>query len=64
MAGATASGICDSCGRPDDDLEPVHRVYVVPEGWDGDEKVDVMPDVERWCFVCRSHYPHQRMTPD
>ncbi|HET6954060.1 MAG TPA: hypothetical protein VFI47_27080 [Acidimicrobiales bacterium] len=50
---------CDSCGAPDDDLLAVHRVYVTPAAWDAEEKVDVVEGVERWCFPCRSHYPHQ-----
>ena len=53
------TGACDSCGRDADDLEQVHRVYVVPESWDTPASATVEPDVERWCFVCRTHYPHQ-----
>ena len=53
------SGRCDSCGRDEDDLVEVHRVYVTPETWDTEGKVEVVDEVERWCFVCRSHYPHQ-----
>jgi hypothetical protein len=63
---------CDSCGAPSDDVAPVHRVYVTPRAWDltgddgGDEaaedKVDVLDEVERWCFPCRSQYPHQPLT--
>ncbi|HEX6422563.1 MAG TPA: hypothetical protein VFZ79_03745 [Acidimicrobiales bacterium] len=58
--------VCDSCGAPADDLAPVHRVYVSPGAWDlasGDEPagetVDVVDAVERWCFPCRSQYPHR-----
>jgi hypothetical protein len=50
---------CDSCGRTDDGLVDVHRVYVTPEAWDTPERIDVQPDVERWCFACRTHYPHE-----
>lgn len=39
----------------------MHRVYVTPETWDTEGKVDVMDEVEQWCFVCRSHYPHQEV---
>jgi hypothetical protein len=62
---------CDSCGAPADDTEPVRRVYVTPGGWDltgaeGDgpppERVEVVDEVERWCFPCRSQYPHQPVT--
>lgn len=57
---------CDSCGAPAGDVVAVHRVYVTPGGWDlsspdesGDDKVDVLDEVEQWCFPCRSQYPHQ-----
>lgn len=55
------SSPCDSCGRdePDDELTAVHRVYVTPEAWDREGKVEVVTEVERWCDVCQSHYPHQ-----
>ncbi len=59
---APSSGTCESCGRAEDDLEAVHRVYVTPEAWDTPGKVDVMPETEHWCLVCRSHYPHQQVT--
>ena len=39
----------------------MHRVYVTPESWDTEGKVDVVDEIERWCFVCRSHYPHQEV---
>jgi hypothetical protein len=54
-----APATCESCGVPADDLASVHRVYVTPEAWDRQEKVDVVDDVEQWCFPCRSMYPHQ-----
>ena len=48
------------------DVAAVHRVYITPGGWDlsspgesGDDKVDVLDEVEHWCFPCRSQYPHQ-----
>jgi hypothetical protein len=50
---------CASCGAPDDDLTAVRRVYVTPEAWDTEERVDVVDEVEWWCFPCRTHYPHQ-----
>jgi len=57
---------CDSCGAPADDVAAVHRVYVTPGAWDltaADERsadtADVLDEVERWCFPCRSQYPHQ-----
>jgi hypothetical protein len=54
---------CESCGAPDGDLVAVHRVYVTPEAWDTEEKVEVVDEVERWCFPCRSLYPHQEIEP-
>jgi hypothetical protein len=64
--------VCDSCGAPAADTAPVHRVYVTPRAWDlaGDgadddgpaERVDVLDEVETWCFPCRSQYPHQPLT--
>ena len=56
-----ATGRCESCGRDDEELAAVHRVYVTPESWDSEGKVDVVDEVEQWCFVCRSHYPHQEV---
>jgi len=61
-AGATS---CDSCGAPADDLARVRRVYVTPGAWDlgadqpADDTVQVVDEVEAWCFPCRSQYPHQ-----
>ena len=54
---------CDSCGRdePGADVVAVHRAYVTPGAWDAEERVDVQAEVERWCFACRSHYPHQEL---
>ncbi|MGH9234015.1 MAG: hypothetical protein ACRD0R_11840 [Acidimicrobiales bacterium] len=65
---------CDSCGAPAADTEPVHRVYVTPRDGDlsgetgeGDDEaagdhVEVVTEVESWCFPCRSQYPHQPLT--
>jgi hypothetical protein len=53
------SGHCESCGRDDEEVVSVHRVYVTPETWDTEGKIDVLDEVEQWCFSCRSHYPHQ-----
>jgi hypothetical protein len=61
------SATCESCGASvpsDDDLVPVHRVYVTPAAWDTEhteEKVEVVDEVERWCFPCRTLYPHQEI---
>jgi hypothetical protein len=57
--------VCDSCGAPADDVARVRRVYVTPGGWDlagdepADDRVEVLDEVEAWCFPCRSLYPHQ-----
>lgn len=54
---------CESCGAPAEDLVAVHRIYVTPEAWDTEEKVEVVDEVERWCFPCRTLYPHQETEP-
>jgi len=51
-------GTCDSCGTEAVEVRKVHRAYVTPEAWDTEEKVEVLEDVERWCYPCRTHYPH------
>ena len=50
---------CDSCGRSGEPVGQVRRVYVTPEQWDQAGKVEVVDEIETWCLVCRSHYPHQ-----
>ncbi|CAN5645061.1 hypothetical protein BH20ACT2_BH20ACT2_25830 [soil metagenome] len=50
---------CDSCGDRDDGLVEVHRRYVTPESWDIEGQVEEVAEPERWCFVCRTHYPHR-----
>jgi hypothetical protein len=55
-----ATGTCDSCGR-DEELTEVRRVYVTPEDWDTEGKVEPQAGTERWCDVCRTHYPHQEV---
>jgi hypothetical protein len=37
----------------------LHRAYVTPAAWDQEEKVEVLDEVERWCFPCRTSYPHE-----
>ncbi len=54
-------GTCESCGTSEVEVQPVRRAYVTPEAWDQEEKVEVVDDVERWCFPCRTHYPHQEV---
>jgi hypothetical protein len=65
VAAVSASRACDSCGRTDeDDVIAVHRIYITPESWDTEERIDVVEEIEHWCFVCRSHYPHQVVGQD
>jgi hypothetical protein len=54
---------CDSCGDVGVEVVAVHRVYVTPEAWDTEGKVEVLDEVERWCFPCRTSYPHEEL-PD
>ena len=41
------------------DVVALHRIYLTPEAWDQEEKVEVLDTVEHWCFPCRTSYPHQ-----
>jgi hypothetical protein len=54
---------CQSCGDRDSDLVLIRRLWVTPENWDTDGNV-AAGDLEWWCFVCRTHYPHQDPTPE
>jgi hypothetical protein len=56
--------VCESCGRDDDDLAGVHRVYLTPETWDTPGSSRTEPGVEVWCFSCRSQYPHEPVDDD
>ena len=53
-----AGSTCESCGTETTELATVRRVYVTPEAWDRPGEVRG-GDLERWCDVCRTHYPHQ-----
>ena len=55
----TGDRVCESCAREDDELVAVRRMYVTPESWDTTRSEQTMPDVELWCFSCRSMYPHE-----
>jgi hypothetical protein len=55
---SVTTGTCQSCGRDDEEIVLVRRLYVTPEAWDTPGKVEVAGE-EWWCFVCRTHYPHQ-----
>ena len=52
---------CESCGHPETELVRVRRVYVTPEAWDTEGKVEVVDEVEAWCFPCRTSYPHEEV---
>ena len=52
------SSTCESCGAEGDVLYAVHRQYVTPAAWDTPGREVTLDDVERWCFPCRTHYPH------
>lgn len=55
------AAICQSCGGPSHELARVRRAYVTPEAWDTEGKVEVLEEIELWCFPCRSHYPHEEL---
>ena len=57
-------GTCDSCGRDDEDVTEVVRLYVVPESWDQERQVTEAEGTERWCFPCLTHYPHRVVGED
>lgn len=59
MATHQPEELCENCGGRDADVIAVHRLYVVPEAWDTPGSVTKVADVERWCFPCRSMYPHE-----
>ena len=48
---------CGSCGRDDEELTPVHRIYVRMAD-DGTQAIDELDEVEGWCASCRATYPH------
>lgn len=37
----------------------MRRVYLVPESWDVSASSSTVEEVERWCFSCRTQYPHE-----
>lgn len=53
------SRTCDSCGDLAVEVIAVHRIYLTPAAWDQEEKVDVVDEIELWCFPCRTSYPHE-----
>ncbi len=48
---------CENCGREDDELVVVRRLYVFPATEDQPERVQVVDEPERWCVSCVSQYP-------
>lgn len=57
-----AQEACGSCGVEGEPLHPVHRTYVTPEAWDTPGARRTLDEVERWCFACCTHYPHEPAT--
>ena len=60
---------CESCGcapTANDDIVGVQRVYLVPpaDGSVGAATLTVLDDIEAWCFVCRTMYPHEPVTAE
>lgn len=58
--GGPGAGTCESCGDAGVELVRVRRLYVTPESWDQAARVDEASE-ERWCYVCRTHYPHHEL---
>ena len=54
---------CDSCGDDGVEVVAVRRRYVVPESWDTEGSVTESEETERWCYPCRTHYPHTEVDP-
>lgn len=50
---------CDSCGRDDEEVEAVRRVYVTPDAAGGPPGFLEADHDERWCAACRATYPHR-----
>ena len=50
---------CDSCGVDEGELHAVRRKYVTAADWDREATERVLDEVERWCFACLTHYPHE-----
>ena len=50
---------CESCAAEVAEVQPVRRKYVTAAGSDREPSERVLPEVEHWCFACRTHYPHE-----
>jgi hypothetical protein len=47
---------CENCGTPDDDLQPVRRIYLDPDR--PGEILTAEENAELWCISCTTQYPH------
>ena len=57
--GAEVAAWCESCGRDDEPLTEVQRIYVTPASWDTEARREPAKGTEWWCLVCQTHYPHE-----
>jgi hypothetical protein len=53
----TSQDTCGSCGRHEEPLEEVRRVYLVVDD-EGTQHVTEVEGAEWWCGSCRATYPH------
>jgi len=57
---AVAGSMCTSCGRDDEPVSPVRRVYLV--AGDGPAVAEGLGEAasepEAWCSLCRDFYPY------
>ena len=47
---------CENCGTPDDELQPVRRIYLDPDR--PGEIASTEETTELWCISCTTQYPH------
>ncbi len=52
-------GQCDSCADEGVGVVALHRIYLTPEAGEQAPTMALQPSLERWCFSCRTSYPHQ-----
>lgn len=57
--GSAGTGSCESCGDEAVEVVTVRRLYLVPATDTDPQRYDHADVEERWCFVCRTHYPHE-----
>jgi hypothetical protein len=58
------TGTCDSCGRDGEELHALRRIYITPESWETPGSATRLDEVEHWCYVCCTHYPHELADED